>query len=113
MRGRTTYHRGEVYIHAPALLANRYTFVRDGLGEKALDPLVMARRGGIVGRARLIGMKRYEVYEEWRNDAMLHRRHMSEYRHNTLAWLFSDMELVPFVFMPGGLGVFERELRDQ
>ena len=113
MRGRTTYHRGEIYIHAPSLTSDRYTFVHDGLGERALDPLTMARRGGVVGKARLIGMKRYKLESEWRSDAMLHRRHMSEYRYNTLAWLFSNMELVPFMFMPGGLGVFKRELRDQ
>jgi ASCH domain-containing protein len=105
LRTWNTKLRGEFLVHAP-LKVNKQACKRLGINEIGL------RKGAIIGKAEIYGVKVYSNREELKSD---YKKHLAgkEYLHNKYGFLLRNPHplriSIPY---KGGLGFFEAKLRN-
>lgn len=96
-------HRGEFYIHAG------YNINVEKCKELELDPKTLFR-GAVLGKSRVLEVKRYETREELIRDESKH--FAADYKLPCYGFILGKAERIKPVELKGQLGFFKAELLD-
>lgn len=100
LRTWNTKHRGEFYVHA-SLNPDKNKCKEFGMNHKDL------LKGAIIGKCKLISVKKYETKEEFLKDSNKH--HASEFKLPCYGYVLADAERIEPIEFKGRLGFWKVE----